>query len=431
MATKLKNLKVTKVDFVDEGANPDAHIPLFKRKDEAAEQPTITEPEADGKESIWKRLFGNLFKSAGMEPDEVDNMIGKIEKSGAETFGEKMNRRRSQKIVDEIWDICYALHDSLCSIMWDEEIDGTQTETSMNESVEEFYSTIKGCISTWADGKTMNIKKNSDGDLSEAELEVAKMANKRLTETIEKATSSQEPETSETNNNQKGEESEMKIDKSKMTPAEKAILEEIEKRYGVDDGTATEGIASNPAPAAPAELEPPAAMAPETAVEKALQTLGLNNQTSVKEPEAGTEDDIYKGLNPALKAEIEELRKFRELTEEKELHEVAKRYEIIGKKEEELYPVLKSMKAAGGTAYDDLVKILDETKATVEKSGVFSEIGKSGGHTSAEDANGESWAIAETRAAEIMKSKNVTKAQALDEVFIADPALAKKCDEEG
>ena len=26
MATKLKNLKVKKVDFVDEGANPDAHI---------------------------------------------------------------------------------------------------------------------------------------------------------------------------------------------------------------------------------------------------------------------------------------------------------------------------------------------------------------------------------------------------------------------
>ena len=31
MATKLKNLKVKKVDFVDEGANPDAHIELFKR----------------------------------------------------------------------------------------------------------------------------------------------------------------------------------------------------------------------------------------------------------------------------------------------------------------------------------------------------------------------------------------------------------------
>ena len=39
MATKLKHLKVTNVDFVDEGANPDAFIKLFKRKDDAAAEP--------------------------------------------------------------------------------------------------------------------------------------------------------------------------------------------------------------------------------------------------------------------------------------------------------------------------------------------------------------------------------------------------------
>lgn len=32
MATKLKNLRISKVDFVDEGANPDAHIKLTKSK---------------------------------------------------------------------------------------------------------------------------------------------------------------------------------------------------------------------------------------------------------------------------------------------------------------------------------------------------------------------------------------------------------------
>ncbi len=32
MATKLKNLKVRKVDFVDEGANPDADIKMKKQK---------------------------------------------------------------------------------------------------------------------------------------------------------------------------------------------------------------------------------------------------------------------------------------------------------------------------------------------------------------------------------------------------------------
>lgn len=61
---------------------------------------------------------------------------------------------------------------------------------------------------------------------------------------------------------------------------------------------------------------------------------------------------------------------------------MAKKYAIIGKKEEELFPVLKNLKSAGGTAYQDMITILDETVSAIEKSGVFSEIGKSGHGTS-------------------------------------------------
>ena len=32
MATKLKNLKITKVDFVDDGANPEAHIRCLRAR---------------------------------------------------------------------------------------------------------------------------------------------------------------------------------------------------------------------------------------------------------------------------------------------------------------------------------------------------------------------------------------------------------------
>lgn len=90
----------------------------------------------------------------------------------------------------------------------------------------------------------------------------------------------------------------------------------------------------------------------------------------------------YKGLNPVVAAELKILKKFREQAEEKELSEIAGKYEIIGKKKEELVPLLKSLKKAGGTAYDDMIAILDHTVATVEKSGIFSEIGKSGGNYS-------------------------------------------------
>ena len=59
-------------------------------------------------------------------------------------------------------------------------------------------------------------------------------------------------------------------------------------------------------------------------------------------------------------------------------------------------------------------------------SAAFSEVGKRG-NGSAPDA----WTRAEAKAAEIMKSKNITKAQAIDEVLLNDPALRAECEKEG
>ena len=138
-------------------------------------------------------------------------------------------------------------------------------------------------------------------------------------------------------------------------------------------------------------------------------------------------DSIYKGLHPAVRAELEGLKKFREDAEDRELKEVAKRYAIIGKKEEDLVPVFKNLRAAGGTAYNDMIAVLDQAVDAVEKSGAFSEIGKSG-HGS---TDGSAWAEAEVKAVELMKSKTgLSKAQALDEVLMADPVLAAKCEKE-
>lgn len=52
--------------------------------------------------------------------------------------------------------------------------------------------------------------------------------------------------------------------------------------------------------------------------------------------------------------------------------------DYIGKKEDELIPMLKGLKAAGGSAYQDMIAVLDHAVDAVEKSGIFSEIGKSG-----------------------------------------------------
>ena len=69
--------------------------------------------------------------------------------------------------------------------------------------------------------------------------------------------------------------------------------------------------------------------------------------------------DVYKGMHPAVRAKIESLRKFREDAEDKQYLEIAKKYELLGKKPEELAPLLKSLAAAGDTAYTDMIAMLD------------------------------------------------------------------------
>lgn len=361
MATKLKNLKIKKVDFVDEGANPDADIKMRKKKDRE---------EPKNSSNILKKLFGFIGKAAGMNQEEIDSAVAEIQKGDSISFSEKINEVNNRKICDEMWDIGYALQSSLCSILNDDELDSASAAAAMQESLDEFYAVVQESIKKWSSGRSASIVKKNE-DVSEAELEIMKSAVERLNETIEKA--AKEKEEPDNNQSPKGEEREMgmKIDKNKLTDAERAFLKYIEKRYGVDEGDNTvDGGASAPVE----QLLPPVFTEP-TVVKSVTQPV-----PDVVASVAQTEDpdSIYKGLHTAVRAELESLKKFREDAEARELIEVAKRYGIIGKKEEELVPMLKSLKAAGGTAYNDMIAVLDQAVAAVEKSGVFSEIGKSG-----------------------------------------------------
>lgn len=422
MATKLKNLKIKKVDFVDEGANPDAHIRMIKSKDgegQGAEAEERKDPD-----SILKKLFGFIGKAAGMDQGEIDSVVDEIEKGSAMSFAERINAVNNGKIADEMWDVCYALQSSLCSILNDDELGSADAATAMQGSLDEFYAVVKESISKWSSGKAASIVKKSE-EVSEADLKVMKAAVERLNETIEKAGKGTEPDYEDP----KGDEEEMgmKIDKSKMTDAERAFLESIEKRYGTDDGAVPDnggGTAAQASAGQAAALTMPATGQPGQTVEKSAPA----QAEGAPAPQTDAVDDIYKGLHPAVKAELEELKKFREASEDRELAEVAKKYAIIGKKEEELIPVLKSLKAAGGTAYNDMIAVLDQAVVTVEKSGAFSEIGKSG-HGGA--ADGSAWAEADAKAVELMKSRTgISKAQALDEVLMANPELAARCEKE-
>lgn len=108
-----------------------------------------------------------------------------------------------------------------------------------------------------------------------------------------------------------------------------------------------------------------------------------------------------------MQTELEALRKMRQELEGRELHEVAKKYEAIGKKADELVPVVKSMKAAGEVSCNNYLAVLDEMVSMQEASGMFWEIGKAGGHVPA-GATDEEVAFQKARgaAAESRKSRS-------------------------
>lgn len=420
MATKLKDLKITNVDFVDAGANPEAYIRLTKRKRNDMETTVSTSEDMINNPNFWKRMVNAIAKAFHQEKEteRVQEVIEpeSIEKSGAVSFNDKFNEHKNRKICDEIWDVCYALQTSLCSIVNDDELDGTNALSVMNESLNDFMEVANGAIKKWCSGKTADIV-NNELEVTTTELEMMKSTKARLEEIIEKSVVVTDKKINTVIT--KGETDSMKIDKSKLNEAEKVLLDSIMKKCGIeveDDSTATstpqgditKGIGSQGQAANPAT--------------------GISSTATTSVSGTNEGDDIYKGLSPAIRAEIEALKKFKEDAEEKELGEIAKKYEIIGKKQEELVPVLKSLKAAGGTAYEEMIAVLDSAVDVVEKSGIFTEIGKSGANTGS--VSGDAWARAETKAIDIMKSKNITKAQALDEVLKNDPELAAECEKE-
>lgn len=403
MPTKLKGLEVTKVDFVDAGDNKRADVVLFKRKDSDPAQTTpAQEPPHDG---ALKRLFTKIAKAIGLSDDEVDEAVSEIQKD-ATTFDEKVAQRQRRKTADEIWDFCWMLQDSLCSIFWDENLTDTEKQEKMGESLTEFSTAVQSAIPKWAGGTPSVIAKAAIPVVAPERLEFAKHTRDRLNELIAKAEDpnpAEEPETTPNNpNSEKGEHEDMKIDKSKLTPEELAALDAIEKKAGIPDASAPEAQPGNTEPHA---TEPTTKAAP-----------------APQEPASGAEDDdIYKGLHPAVKAELERLRKAADAAEERELQEVAKKYEIIGKKAEELVPMLKSLKAAGGDAYNQMIAVLDASVAAVEKSGIFAEVGKSGAGGS---PSGSAWAEIEKHAEAIQKSvPTMTWAEAVDKACEQHPDL--------
>lgn len=419
--TKLTHLDVNEVSMVDAGANQHAHVMLYKNRD--GKVPEDTEQQEPAKSGL-RKLFSAIGKALNVSQEDVDSAMDSIEK--ADTFSQKMEERKLRRISDEIWDVCYALESSLSSIMRDEEV--ADKAGMMNQSVDEFTVAIKVLITSWAAGKSAQIAKSADGITVEHMQETAE----RLEGMIEKASGGQakagreepkeEPKGKDTlpdgtvedesakggktQKNLEGGIPDMKFNEANMTAADKLAFEYLKKNYGIDDG-GVEGAGEGTASVVKGNTVPPTESGAQTAQEPAQQNTG---------------EDIYKGLHPLVAAELKELRKRADAAEEAELLNVAKKYEIIGKKPEELVPTLKMLKAAGGTAYADMIGALDSAVDLVEKSGVFGEVGKRGNGTA--EGAADAWAKIEKRAEDIRKAApQLSRAEAIDQACVQYPEL--------
>lgn len=137
-------------------------------------------------------------------------------------------------------------------------------------------------------------------------------------------------------------------------------------------------------------------------------------------------EDMNKSASPEIAAALERLETLEKSIEMKGFSEIAKKYAPLGEKEEELAQTLYEMKKSNPANYDAYISVLDKSLGLVEKSGLFSEIGKSASGTA-----GGVEAKIETVANEIMKSDaTITRTEAIAKAWIDHPELVAEYDAE-
>lgn len=368
--TKLEDLEVKKIDAVDIGADQKANILIKKRG--GAEEP---------KGNFFKRFFNAFCDSLGVNSEDVRKSM----EDEATSFDDVMNEKKIYDVRDQIWNACNSLEQSIVSILLDKECEDKQA--AIAQSIDQFKAFSEDASKSWI--KLERAATDKEDTVVADDFEIAKM-QEIIKKSCDPETINKEKETEVVKENN------MAFDISNMTEEEKkealkvlqadASKESTEKRF--NSGAGEDQI--------------------QEAVNKAM---------------SNAMEDVTKNFSDMMAKIMEPIQKRAEEAEQKSLEEVAKKYELLGTKAEDLVPVLKSMKATSDEAYNNFIASMDNNLAVIQKSGLFEEIGKSGGaHTGNDDTEGV--AKMNAKVAEIKKSMpNLTDAQAQDIVMQNDPEL--------
>ena len=307
--TKLKKLQVNSVDLVPAGANPDAHINLFKSAE---------------KRPAWDRFVGMVKKSLGMDESDIEAVVK-----------EHFNPVKKQCIDNEIWDYTSALRESFDSIMKDDELDSAGRTEMLQKSMDEFTTAMNEVIPLWASGQE-SLQKSLDCETIELykQMEIEALEERLAVLKAEEADEPEEDEPEEEPEEddepdddepvQKEEIDDMKINKSLLTPEEQSALDAILKKAAVDETVEEEGAVAKAQPENEelknevAELKKALAMKDMEAVAKGYEILGKDTAELAKSlyamNQAGPE--VYADYVAALdiaKAERENSGMFKEI----------------------------------------------------------------------------------------------------------------------
>lgn len=333
--TLLKHLDLNSVDFVQRGANPDAHIMIKKSYD--------GEDEDVEKQPFFKTLVAAIRKAfSGEDLEEPDVDI--------------------QKSANDMLYFTDCLAESYYSIMGDTTLTKSEKLDIIAKSTNEFTDTMEDYLSS-----------------------VSSHVGKSTHDAIDYPLSK---------NNSKGGYETMginleNVDKSLLTSDEaeqlEVLLAKACKTQKADDDLLDGEVVQ--------------------ASDKKPPFFG-KKPTDGENPNDGEVENDETEAEKALKKELEAVRELRKSMEMKEYMDIAKKYEGIGKKPEDLAKTLYEMKQAGDGVYKSYMDALDEQVSIVEKSGLFVEIGKSGSNGPSYVAVGKSEAEGkiEALAAEIRKS---------------------------
>lgn len=102
-----------------------------------------------------------------------------------------------------------------------------------------------------------------------------------------------------------------------------------------------------------------------------IETPTYSGQTDIASDAEQTQSPI-----PELSSALERLKRLERLIERKELAAIARKYALLGENEEELIAILSRLKQTDEASYNTYLSTLDKSLNLVQKSGLFSEIGK-------------------------------------------------------